>query len=68
MSAEKPEVPDETPDGEWVIGWRLQQLLAAGYPPDEALALAASAEVDLHLASDLIRRGCPPETALRILL
>ena len=66
--SEKPEVPDEKPDGEWVIGWRLQQLLAAGYSADEALTLAARAEVDLHLASDLVRRGCPPDTALRILL
>jgi len=25
-------------------------------------------DVDLHRAIDLVERGCPPETALRILL
>jgi hypothetical protein len=25
-------------------------------------------DVDLHLAVELLARGCPPETALRILL
>jgi hypothetical protein len=30
--------------------------------------LASHVEIDLHDASALTRRGCPPETALRILL
>jgi hypothetical protein len=30
--------------------------------------LAANVEVDLHDAVDLVRRGCPPELAARILL
>jgi hypothetical protein len=30
--------------------------------------LAVSREVDLHLATGLLARGCPPETALRILV
>lgn len=47
--------------------WRLQELVRAGYPPYEALVLSRSS-VDLHEATRLARRGCPPRTALRILL
>ena len=50
-----------------VFGWRLAELVAAGYESDDALLLAAQVEVDLHLAADLPRRGCPHKTALRIL-
>jgi len=53
---------------ECVVQWRFQELLAAGYEPQDALILAANLEVDLHLATDLLRCGCPHETALRILL
>ena len=51
-----------------VVGWRLIVLEAAGYTPGAALELATSLEVDLHLATDLPRHGCPHETAVRILL
>jgi hypothetical protein len=51
-----------------VLRWRLSELVAAGYCWDDALMLATHVEVDLHLAGDLLRRGCPPATALRILL
>lgn len=47
--------------------WRLQELVRAGYPPYEALLLSKSG-VDLHEATRLAQRGCPPRTALRILL
>jgi hypothetical protein len=50
-----------------VIGWRAERLVAAGYDEGTALALALDASVDLHRAVDLVHRGCPPETALRIL-
>jgi hypothetical protein len=53
---------------EGVLGWRLEELIAAGYESGDALLLAAHAEVDLHLATDLPRRGCPHKTALHILL
>jgi hypothetical protein len=53
---------------ELVLGWRLDELIAAGYESGDALLLAADAEVDLHLATDLPRRGCPHKTALHILL
>ena len=51
-----------------VIRWRLSQLTSSGYPLEQAVALATRLDVDLHQASDLVSRGCPPELALRILL
>lgn len=51
-----------------IARWRLEQLRAAGYDPAAALKIAGQRDIDLHLAVDLLRRGCPPETALRILL
>jgi hypothetical protein len=58
-------VPD---DSVKVLAWRLVQLLRAGYDPDAAGVLAVEADVDLHAAISLVERGCPPKTALRILL
>lgn len=54
-------------DGE-VLHWRFEQLRRAGYSEPDASLLAGHKEVDLHLATKLLRRGCPPGTALRILL
>ena len=51
-----------------VLRWRFHELLKAGYPCDEAITLTSHQEVDLRLAVDLVRRGCPPATAVRILL
>ena len=48
--------------------WRSQELERAGYGPEAAAALAARHDVDLHLAVELVERGCEPELALRILL
>ena len=48
--------------------WRLHELLEAGYAGADALALLAVSEADLCLATELPRRGCPPATAVRILL
>ena len=67
MAAAEFELVEET-EAELVIGWRLHELSEAGYEPNDALTLATRAEVDLHQAIDLLRRGCPPQTALRILL
>ena len=52
----------------FVIAWRIDQLTRAGYPDLAAIALAASADVDLHVAVDLVARGCSPSLAVRILL
>ena len=51
-----------------ILAWRIAVLDRAGYDEGDAVLLAAVREVDLHLAADLLQRGCPPETALRILL
>jgi hypothetical protein len=51
-----------------VTRWRLEQLVRAGFDDAAALLLSAMRHVDLHYASDLLRHGCPAETALRILL
>jgi hypothetical protein len=55
-------------EGERVLRWRQEELLRAGYGDRLALKLALDARVDLHVAVDLLRRGCPPETAAQILL
>jgi hypothetical protein len=51
-----------------VLRWRVDQLRRAGYPPGDAELLAERPEVDLHLAADLVRHGCPVATAREILL
>ena len=51
-----------------VLRWRLSTLAAAGYDLDDAIVLATNVEIDLHRAIELVRRGCPSATALRILL
>lgn len=51
-----------------VLRWRFEELRRAGFETEDALIVAADVEIDLHLATRLLRSGCPPETALRILL
>jgi hypothetical protein len=53
---------------ELVEQWRLDTLARAGYDAESAAVLAASPEVDLHLAVSLLQRGCPVALALQILL
>jgi hypothetical protein len=50
------------------LDWRLEQLMEAGYDAEDALVLAVRPEIDLHRAIALLRKGCPAETAVRILL
>ena len=50
-----------------VESWRLHVLLEAGFPVHLAERVAASG-VDLHEATELVRRGCSPATAAEILL
>jgi hypothetical protein len=47
--------------------WRAEELERAGYPLIAAGELATRHDVDLHLAIDLLRQGCPVEIALQIL-
>jgi hypothetical protein len=48
--------------------WRTEELERAGYSHRAAGRLAARQDIDLHLAVQLLERGCTPELALRILL
>ena len=60
---------DTTPDpAARVLGWRVEQLMAVGFDSDAAFVLALDRTVDLHQAIDLVQRGCPPQTAFRILV
>jgi hypothetical protein len=59
---------DLDPEAERVLLWREEELERVGYERDTARDLAERTYVDLHLAMDLMRRGCPPDTALRILV
>jgi len=53
---------------ERVLLWREEELERVGYGRETARDLAERTYVDLHLAMDLLRRGCPADTAVRILL
>jgi hypothetical protein len=50
-----------------VESWRLHVLIEAGFPLSLAERLAASG-ADLHVAVELVSRGCKPVTAADILL
>jgi hypothetical protein len=67
MSAAELDIHTET-ESERILRWRALELRRAGYAPGEAAELAARADIDLHLAVELLERGCPTGTALRILL
>jgi hypothetical protein len=54
-------------DQERVLLWRRDRLETAGYSGRLALKLALNPSIDLHDAVMLIERGCPPDTAARIL-
>jgi hypothetical protein len=55
-------------DSPSVVRWRFDRLVEAGYERDAASDLAERVDVDLHEAVRLVRRGCPPATAVRILV
>ena len=67
MAAAELDLHIET-ESERIERWRAEELTRAGYGHDEAIELASRPYVDLHLAIELIERGCSPETAVRILL
>ena len=45
--------------------WRVAQLVSLGIP--RPVAEAAAGDVEWHQMAALVRRGCPPRLALRIL-
>jgi hypothetical protein len=50
-----------------VTAWRLRRLLESGFDESLAAWVAETPGVDLHAVLTLVDRGCPPETAIRIL-
>ena len=67
MSAAEIELPVET-EIDRIERWRAEELERAGYEPLEAAEIAIHHEIDLHFAIELLDRGCPSDTAPRILL
>jgi hypothetical protein len=55
-------------ESERIERWRAEELERAGYEPRSAAKIAVRPDIDLHLAIDLLARGCPPDLALKILL
>jgi hypothetical protein len=55
------------PAEDGVFRWRRDQLLAVGFSPHLAWAIASSRSYDLHALIELVERGCPPGLAVRIL-
>jgi hypothetical protein len=65
VSTAETEIRDET---SVVETWRAEQLEMAGYGAQHAAELAIRHDVDLHVAVELVRRGCPADLAVQILL
>jgi hypothetical protein len=60
------EVAESDVDG--ILAWRFEALCRAGYGVAAAARIACRQDVDLHVAVELLERGCDRDTALRILL
>ncbi len=58
----------ESTEIERIERWRTEALERAGFNAEAAEELARRHDIDLHSAIGLLERGCPPETALEILL
>jgi hypothetical protein len=58
----------EETESERIERWRAEELERAGYEPRSAAKIAVRHDIDLHLAVDLLGRGCAPDLALKILL
>lgn len=67
VTAADQELVEET-EYERVARWRAEELERAGYRAASAARIAGRFDIDLHLASDLLERGCSEELALRILI
>lgn len=67
MQTSELELVEDT-EADRVMRWRVEELQRAGYGQREAVKIAMRADVDLHLAIELLEKGCPAGTALQILL
>jgi hypothetical protein len=68
MAAAEAGLQERQTEIERIEAWRAGELKRAGYEARAAEELASRHDVDLHAAVDLLRRGCPQDVALRILL
>jgi hypothetical protein len=57
----------DAPDRDRVTQWRIERLLEAGYTREAALLIGHDTSIDLHVAVELLERGCPMDAALAIL-
>jgi len=60
--------PTQLTEQELVERWRAEELERAGFGPSDARAIAARPDIDLHVAIELLLKGCSPELAKQILL
>jgi hypothetical protein len=65
MPTAETDIYEET---EQIEAWRAEALERAGYGAAAAAEIAVRHDIDLHVATDLVERGCPADLALRILL
>jgi hypothetical protein len=65
MPTAETDIYEET---ELIEAWRAEALERAGYGAAAAAEIAVRHDIDLHVATDLLGRGCPADLALRILL
>lgn len=68
MTAAELQDLDFDTEAERVLMWREEELERAGYGRDTARQIAEASSIDLHFATELLRRGCPESTAIQILL
>ena len=54
-------------DAQAVAHWRRMELLRHGFPPRLAARVARDERYDLHQLIELVREGCAPAAAVRIL-
>lgn len=66
-SAPPPPSPGRIDIQQQVVDWRMHVLEEAGYPHEQAEAIAKS-DADLHRAVDLLTQGCTADLAARILV
>ncbi len=68
MNMSAAQITHEFTELERIERWRADELIRAGYDPEQAMTLAVCHDVDLHLAAELLDRGCPTDLAVQILL
>jgi hypothetical protein len=65
MTTAETDIYEET---ELIEAWRAEALERAGYGAAAAAEISVRHDIDLHVATDLVQRGCPADLALQILL